>query len=209
MPTRCSFLRDDFARDIKEHKITIIQDNKEHKHIRLKKPGTRVMSFDLITWPGHLCYTGDMGTYVFKRLVDMFAFFRDTSPNPSYWAEKILASDRSDGITKFSPDVFSENIATRFNDATEDWEAERKSHLWDKIEEYVLSKAEDGQDAAMRAACDFQCEGFAFHDFYACDCTTYSFRYEWACYAIPWAIAQYDAVCNESQQPTATEEFMG
>lgn len=47
-----------------------------YRHIRFRQPGTMCMHFDLITWPGYLCYTGDMGTYVFTRLADMFEFFR-------------------------------------------------------------------------------------------------------------------------------------
>ena len=29
-------------------------------------------TFDIVTWPGYLCYSGDMGCFVFTRLPDMF-----------------------------------------------------------------------------------------------------------------------------------------
>lgn len=51
----------------------------------------------------YLCYTGDMGTYVFQRLTDMFEFFRTDreykkrnggklAVNLSYWGEKLQAT---------------------------------------------------------------------------------------------------------------------
>ena len=83
-------------------------DNGVHRHIRFKKPGTMCMYFDLITYPGGLLYTGDMGTYVFVRLQDMFEFFRTSNQdgwvkemgltlytNHSYWSEKLVATDCS------------------------------------------------------------------------------------------------------------------
>ena len=68
-----------FLNDVKDHQMTIVRDDNIGRHLRFSKPGTSCMSFDLITWPGYLCCTGDMGTYVFKRLPDMFEFFRTKS----------------------------------------------------------------------------------------------------------------------------------
>lgn len=65
-----------FLADVAAHQIHVLRDDGVHRHIRFKRPGTYCMQFDLITWPGYLCYTGDMGTYVFNRLEDMFEFFR-------------------------------------------------------------------------------------------------------------------------------------
>lgn len=58
-PTELSFLH-----DVREHRLIVLNDDKLNRHIRFSRPGTRCMQFDLITWPGYLCYTGDMGTYV-------------------------------------------------------------------------------------------------------------------------------------------------
>ena len=65
-----------FLRDISMHQMSVLRDDGVNRHIRFKTPGTNSMYFDIITWPGFLCYTGDMGTYVFRRLEDMFQFFR-------------------------------------------------------------------------------------------------------------------------------------
>ena len=66
-----------FLRDVQQHQIQVIRHDGVNRHIRFKRPGSMSYYFDLITWPGHLCYTGDMGTYVFRRMDDMFEFFRD------------------------------------------------------------------------------------------------------------------------------------
>jgi hypothetical protein len=91
--------KDDFLDRVKGHELTVLMDNGLHRHVRLSPPDTRTCYFDLITYPGALLYTGDMGTFLFDRFdraEDMFKFFR-TPPgeelriNPNYWEEKIIA----------------------------------------------------------------------------------------------------------------------
>lgn len=88
-----------FPRDIAEHKLTVKHHDGLYRHLYFGRPGTGTMSFSITTWPGHLAYTGDMGDYVFCRLDDMLQFFRtDRAPNYGYWAEKVVAQDKSDGV---------------------------------------------------------------------------------------------------------------
>ena len=104
-----------FLRDVAGHQMTVVRDDGIYRHLRFKKPDTICMHFDLITWPGYLCYTGDMGTYVFTRLRDMFDFFRRTKSKDlfaldhHYWAEKVEAGGRAtrgNGVTQFSKAKF-------------------------------------------------------------------------------------------------------
>ena len=96
-----------FLKDVDQHVMEVIHEDGVFRHLRFKQPGTVCMHFDLITWPGRLCYTGDMGTFVFSRIHDMLEFFRPdayaiAAPfkriDRNYWAEKVDASGR-DGIT--------------------------------------------------------------------------------------------------------------
>jgi len=58
----------------------------------------------------------------------------------------------------------------------------------------VLDLADDGPDAAYRAAMDFVWNGKrVFPDFYEVDSEDYSHRFVWCCYALAWGIEQYDA----------------
>lgn len=96
---------EEFLRDVSNHEMLIIRDDGLYRHIRFQRPDTSSMYFDLITWPNRLCYTGDMSTYVFSRIEDMFRFFRADRQrstrddqrleiNLSYWAEKVISGDR-------------------------------------------------------------------------------------------------------------------
>lgn len=187
-PTEQSFLK-----DVATHQIAVLFENEVHRHIRFKRPGTYCMQFDLVTWPGYLAYSGDMGCFVFSRIPDMFDFFRAHNDRPElqintgYWAEKCQAEDRH-GIRKFSPDLFKEQIERRLNEAEASAETRREVRI------DVLRNADDGQDAAYRAACEFKSrDGFQFTDFWECNCLEYTYHYTWCCYALAWGIRQYDA----------------
>lgn len=66
----------DFLRDVAQHEMTILHDAGEFRHIQFKKPGSSSFSFTITTFPGYLVMTGDIGSWVFTRLRDMFEFFR-------------------------------------------------------------------------------------------------------------------------------------
>src|ERR1051326_8204576 len=71
----------EFLRNVKAHEMTVLRDEGVDRHLRFKAPNTSNQYFDLITWRGSLCFTGDMGTFVFSRIPDMFEFFRDEQCN--------------------------------------------------------------------------------------------------------------------------------
>ena len=100
-----------FLRDVAEHTMTVIREDGVSRHIRFAKPGTSCMHFDLITWPGYLCYTGDMGTYVFQRLTDMFEFFRTDREYKSATAPSWRSTSRT-GAKSFKRQIATatENI---------------------------------------------------------------------------------------------------
>jgi hypothetical protein len=185
--------RAEFQNSVAEHQIEVIRNDGLYRHIRFQRPGRWCMGFDLITWPGHLCYTGDMGTYVFSRLRDMFEFFRGSGVNPSYWAEKVLASDKYDGIKEWSEEKFREAVTEYFNCATEDWEPEKRSELWGEVNDQILLVIDDGKERAEMAVYDFEHDGFRFQDFWEHDTTEWTHRFLWCCHALQWGIALYDS----------------
>ncbi|MGP9725420.1 hypothetical protein ACT3SZ_15525 [Corynebacterium sp. AOP40-9SA-29] len=95
-----------FAAATKNHELTILHDDGLYRHCRMAQPGTGIWSWNIITWPGHLAITGDIGDgWTFSRLADMFDFFGpctygyydDQSPfiNVGYWAEKLGQAQRT------------------------------------------------------------------------------------------------------------------
>lgn len=188
--------QDSFVKDVAQHEMTIVRDDGNHRHVVFAKPGTYCQRFELITWPGYLCYSGDMGTYVFRRLEDMFAFFRDARPegeklriNLGYWAEKLEATDRCDGSQCWSEYKFRDVIEGYLKDSDEPISAS----LREAVNNEVLSRLEDGEHEAYRAANEFEHEGFTFNDLWDHDFKDYTYRFVWCCYALAWGIRQYDA----------------
>ncbi len=181
-PTQESFLA-----DVANHKMTIARDDGTYRHVILAKPGNYNMRFELITWPGYLCYCGDMGSYVFRRLEDMFEFFRGKNINPSYWSEKVESQDQS-GVREWSQDRFREVIESYLENDGEPL----PDGLREAVNEEVLSRIEDGQHEAYRAASEFEHKGFRFTDLWDHTFTEFTYRFIWCCYAIVWGIRQYD-----------------
>lgn len=89
-----------FLRDVAKHEMTIVMDNGIHRNVVFKNPDGSNMWFGLQTWPNNLCFYGDMGTFVFNRMDDMFAFFRkgvDGDPiyiNTRYWHHAAYLEER-------------------------------------------------------------------------------------------------------------------
>lgn len=204
IPKDCTEQR--FLSDVASHEIHVLHDDGVHRHIRFKRPQTRCYSFDLITWPGYLCYTGDMGTFVFERLEDMFEFFRtdrvhsnargDTrfAINPSYWGGKLQAIDCQDGYKNFSMEAFAAAVKDDFDIYTESEEGlsqKDKDDLWSDVLGTVLY-AED-KCSAVEAIRRFRHHehGDIFTDFEH-DTSEYSLRFIWCCYALAWGIQKYD-----------------
>jgi hypothetical protein len=199
-----------FNSEIKDHAVTVLRDDGLYRHLRCAKRGTYCGSFDIITWPGHLCYAGDMGCYVFTRLKDMFEFFRGRETaviDRGYLAEKAVADDRHGGIREYSEELFRAAVKLRFDEFVENdtLPADEAADLWREIEDDVLSSSDnhhDAVDAAMnfRWAPDGDRRGReVFADFYEHRLEEYTCRFWWCCYAIPWAIARYDAMREQSQ----------
>ncbi len=189
-----------FLKDVAQHQLTIYRNEGLYRHLRFRRPGTMCMHFDILTWPGYLCYTGDMGTFVFRRLEDMLVFFRKGVHDPAfridlrYWAEKVEASDKHDGITEFSAESFKAEVKDYFEQATEEsekWPATRRAALWSEIEDQLFSSLDDSEHHAWSALHDFEHDGFRFTDWER-DCRVYTQRFLWCCHALEWGIELFD-----------------
>ena len=216
-----------FLGDVKDHVIEVLRDDGVNRHIRLRKPGSMCMHFDLITWPGYLCYTGDMGTYVFSRLTDMFQFFRvdreyavskhrQLCINPSYWGEKVQAQDKGDGLKVFSEDKFRRAVMDRLvewiRDTHDRTSKEERRDLWDQvISEVIDADGDSGGFRKQSAAHDFShlvnkdVGYFQLTDFWDCNVQEYSYRFMWCCYAMAWGIAKYDNIKADAKATSGVQ----
>ncbi|PPC90275.1 MAG: hypothetical protein CTY35_14530 [Methylotenera sp.] len=205
-----------FLKDVSTHQMKILRDDGVNRHIRFSRPNTSCCHFDLITWTGKLCYTGDMGTYVFARIEDMFEFFRsdrkygkskgrNLSINLGYWSEKLLAVDggRSGGsVQEFDEGAFNKVVMNYLlewiKEHRDSTTKEDRRDLWDAVISEVINA--DGDTGGMRkqiAGHDFHHTVNSKHEFYFQDLReynteSYTYHFIWCCYALAWGIEQYD-----------------
>ena len=206
-----------FLKDTAEHLIEILRDDGVYRHLRFRKPGTYCYGFDIVTWPGHLAITGDMGESLFARTEDMLQFFRadpvwmaenpgKLSINPGYWAEKCKANDgdkkefREDQFRDYVREHFEEYVKEHTDDGASPpaWAAE----LWEELEQDVLISAEDYNSTTMAigSMTNFKPGGDDYKEFHFSDAwgsanslQDYTHHFIWRLYAIAYAVRVYDA----------------
>ena len=211
-----------FRVETAEHRMEIIKDDGLHRHLRFRKPGTYCMGFDIVTWPGYLAITGDMGASVFSRLEDMFQFFRASERshaetdglyiNRSYWAEKLVANDgeakefEEDRFTQYVKDIFDQHIEEKSDDdgKAPAWAGE----LWEDIESELLSQCVCDTGQALGAMQDFKPDSNVYGDFTfgevwesALALEDYTWHLIWRMYAVAYAVLAYDAAKTEVAVP--------
>jgi hypothetical protein len=181
-----------FMEEVKNHKMKVLYDNGLYRHLHFSD-GTFNMAFDVVTWPNHLAYTGDMGSFLFSRIEDMFNFFRrkDGEINPGYWSEKVLAeSCFGGGIREFSVEEFRDCV---LEEVMRSLDVEEKEDIPEDIMEeiYFLLHAEDEYECvtAMR---DSSSTKVNLDDFWEHTVTRGTYHYIWCCYALVFAIGEYD-----------------
>ena len=191
-------IKADFDRDIATHEIKIVMDEGLNRHIIFSRPNSNDYRFDLITYKGGLLFRGDMGVLVFERLNDMFEFFRDKRINTGYWAEKLVAVDPR-GYESWSWDKFKAAVKHDLDNHCETMHDQEKiTSLREEVDD-ELHECEEDEYSSVQMIRNFDHEGFSFVDFWEHDLKDYTFHYVWACFAIVWAIEQYDK--HKSTEP--------
>lgn len=197
-----------FTKDTAEHQLKIHRDDGLFRHLTVKKPNSSCMHYNITTWPGYLCMSGDMGCFVFSRLPDMFQFFRGKPGeiNPYYWQEKLQSGAGFEGARAISEEFDGEAYDQRMDQYLADFIEDLDPNDTDEAEQIV---------AATEAVSDFKnfrensewdvvsrihnwdpsdAGGLELDDFFEGQLDKFKFNYIWCCYAIVHAIALYDAM---------------
>lgn len=200
-----------FLDDVKNHQLTIVQNDGVSRHLKFANPNDCNQYFNITTSPNYLVITGDMGSLVFSRLYDMFNFFRndDLKINPDYWAEKIRTTTYEAQIASYSKfdleqakKIAQEDLNTYLEDNDDLSEEDRASLLEDFELEILRSEDEYEIVEAIR---NFNFKGFEFDEFYWDGCRVYTYSYIWLCYAIVWGIKKFDKVTQEIKKEKQAE----
>jgi hypothetical protein len=194
-----------FLADVANHKLTVRMDNGCYRHLVFRQPiNTWNMWFEIVTWPNMLTIHGDMGTWSFSRVEDMFTFFRSDQLriNASYWSEKIESESRFGGPHKtFIPEIFKGNVLSSLDGYG--LSGRQIVEIAELLRDQVF--CEEEESSARRALAAFKHEEFRFSDSWEIDGKGYTYHYLWCLHAIVWAIQQYDAVSTLGERPESAE----
>ena len=199
--------------DTAHHRLEILRDDGVYRHLRMQQPGTSFYYYDIITWPGYLTVTGDMGTWTFSRTFDMFRFFGGWTGeiNTGYWSEKLEA-----GAGRSAHDLLAQAYDhNAFCSSLKEWLSEYFSDDEEDIPDVDWDDESDEEDSdkarireIVRELCceDFRNDVLAYQAVYEADwpecvsswelCAdltykTYTTHFRWILFAITWAISKY------------------
>lgn len=185
-----------FQGDVSQHQMTIEIDSGVNRVLLFRKPDCSSYHFRITTWAGYLCISGDMGTYVFSRNTDMFQFFRNENLaiNPDYWGEKLQSEGRHrkghiEWDSSAARQYVIDHILTpiREEGTLEEYQEARSTLDLDGL----LDENPDEWEFMVAARnCDLI--EYDFWDGFNGSVEKLTFHYQWCCYAIVWAIQQYD-----------------
>ncbi|MFD7661005.1 hypothetical protein [Streptomyces sp. NPDC059788] len=205
-----------FARDTARHEMTVLHDEGLYRHLLFRETNHSFYWFELITTPGQLVFSGDGESFVFRRITDMFEFFRSglrpdgtIELNPHYWSEK-LASDRG-SVMGYQEDLFVKVVWEQANHLIEQEHVEPE-----QVDRFRQTIKDDIVEGGMYATADEAYRTVEEFEFYNDPSKEFDYRYEadvrfedawewfsatqdydwwflWACHAIVWGIARYDA----------------
>lgn len=197
-PTAQSFLK-----DVLQHQMHIKLDQGIFRHIEFKRQETNVNSFQITTTPYHLMITGDMGSYTFTRINDMFDFFDSgvENINPSYWSEKVESVDRRCGLRLFSSHLFERSIREYIDDYINDLDIDNYNlaALNESLDDLFTDIEDEYQARDRLDNFEFDLgegEVIKFTDTWEMNFTELSYNFVWCCYAIAWAIEKYKEAKN-------------
>lgn len=202
-----------FLLDTAEHRLEVFRDDGVYRHLRMQQPGTSCYYYDIITWPGYLTVTGDMGTWTFSRVRDMFNFFGGWTGeiNTHYWSEKLEAGAGRAAhdllAREYDHDAFCASLKEQLSDFLTDGEEEELDIDWDdEDDEPDTDKARIREIVRDLCREDFRSDVLAYQsicdaDWPECidpwelgyDLTykTYTTHFRWILFAITWAISKY------------------
>lgn len=193
-----------FTADVVDHEMEIRLDQGLYRHlcflcqpVPYAVPSTLNCSFELLTAPGTLVISGDMGTYSFSRLSDMFHFFDAPSGriNPDYWSQKVTAQDVHTPVKSFSQTRFRQVVREDFDDRKYDFDPADQQILWQSIDQHILQDPDTYHEIGAREALrsfKFQSFDYSSSDEWCFD--DFSHHFLWCLEAIVFGIGRYREV---------------
>ena len=196
-----------FLKDIASHQLTVNLDQGVFRDLTIARPNTVSMHYNITTRPGYLVITGDMGSFVFSRLDDMFNFFRSDDGyeiNLGYWGEKVEAGE----VRKFDIDIANSSVQQYLTNFLEDLDLSdpddrnKSKQALEAINDFISGTQGMGEFEFWNEIHSWDSDeagGLDLTDFFESTTTKATYHYIWCCYAIVHAIKLYDAEMSKEQ----------
>lgn len=193
-------VRERFEHDTADHRMWVLHDTGLYRHLRFSAPGSWTYGFDLVSWPGFLAVTGDMGEYVFSRSPDMFEFFEhDEGINADYWSEKMQGGAGGEAgratARRFSIDKLRQVALEWWDEEARVLGGEATMRLRDELLEHIARHDPITIESAIGCLDQFEFEDgpdtLRIDEPYFYDFTDWDDRFLWICWAIVYGIAHY------------------
>lgn len=196
-----------FIRDVALHQLEVLREDGVYRHLRFKRPGTNAYYFDIVTWPGYLTVTGDMGTWTFSREHDMIRQFFPSDIavgiNPSYWSEKIEAGTHG-GRDAICFEFDEDNFMASLNRYIDEWregldeeddasEIEDALSVRDSLFQEGFNNSSVAAHAVYNAYWPRSIDTYDLAESINYSLNKFSFHFLWICYAIVWGAGRYEA----------------
>ncbi|MFF6847050.1 hypothetical protein [Streptomyces antimycoticus] len=189
-----------FARETANHRMTVLHDDGQYRHLVFADPDGNFYRFDLITWPHNAFLRGDgfsfgFSIYPTKDIFDMFRGSSGGGINPGYWQEKVSAGK----VRDWSEDLFrawvldeAAKAEARYPGAVEAvtkqiLHSDEHSTEYQGTAEYAVAAFSHG-DYRLRLPNPWD---ESFED--------YSWEYLFACHAVLFGIDLYDAARKSAE----------
>lgn len=191
--------RRSFTEHTAEHVMTVLHDDSLYRHLRFRKPGTGIFGFDVVTWPGHIAISGDMGDTTMARIDDMIGFVAKPGSDRisfGYWAEKIVANEGPK--REWSQRLLEAQLRDSWREQCEERGVDHDSDLatrwWDDLTDAILNAYcgyGNGDERAQREALDRFAGDIELYETWEWDCSDYPFHLYWRMLALRYAANTY------------------
>lgn len=93
----------------KDHEITCLLNQGVYRHYECRnRSGTSNYAFHVVTFPGRLIVSGDIGDLMLCRVHDMFQWAPRAIESIAYFAEKVVGGDTKEYCHEVTQEVISE-----------------------------------------------------------------------------------------------------
>ncbi|MDG6856157.1 hypothetical protein [Glaesserella parasuis] len=186
------YFTNSFLNSIQKHQLTIIENTEYVKCFKMAIPSTHSMSFTVIYADNKAIITGDIGHYVFGRLLNPYNFFmKEEEFSDSYITEKVIARDTLYPVKQYNSKVAEQEIRRTIHEYAD---FDLAKELYQSLENIDFESKHEVEH--WLGSLEGEAEN-VFDEVNMSDFTVLSDNFSWCIQAIAWATREFDKVVND------------